>query len=112
MLFSLVIHTFSFCSLQKPTCRLQTVFAKGWVDSWEKLCNDMAPPPFAVSKQPDPLLPLKPALVTQVGLRSKSDASFLGQSSFKHCMLIKSSTLVNEAIELGRTLEQIITYFN
>lgn len=32
----------------------------------------MAPPPFAVSKQPGPLLPLKQALVTQVELREAS----------------------------------------
>lgn len=45
----------------------------------QKPDNDMAPPPFAISKQPGPLLPLKLAFVTQVGLgEARQTPSFCG----------------------------------
>jgi hypothetical protein len=83
------------------TCGLHASFVQGLMNR-ERSGSDMAPPPFAVSKQLDSLLPLKWALLTQVGLREMRQCQVsVGQSSIKHHMLIRSSSLVSLAIAQG-----------
>lgn len=48
----------------------------------------MAPPPFAVSKQPGPLLPLKLTLVTQVELREASQMPSFCGSKFLQALYV------------------------
>lgn len=91
--FCLEICPLQFDHLEMLTYGLQASFVEGLV-GMER--GDMAPPPFAVSKQSGSLLPLRWALLTQVGL-SEAKPNVCG-STFPHHMLIRNSSSVSLAI--------------
>lgn len=75
------LSSFIFLVPPVPAGGLRAVLAKASEHSRGRSCNSGAPPPFAASKQLGPLLPLKLALVTRVGLGEVSQTP--GSCRFK-----------------------------